>query len=72
MELLLPTKSLIYETLIDFRDEPKIVMYGLIAGSSTFLYISGYGPVGIVVYTFLFYECLFRLLFLLWIAVHLL
>ena len=72
MELLLPTKSLIYETLIDFRDEPKIVMYGLIAGSSTFLYISGYGPIGIVVYTFLFLECLIRLLFLLWIATYLL
>jgi hypothetical protein len=72
MELLLLNKSLIYETIVDIREQPKIGLCALLAGTSTYLYVSGYGPVGIVMYTFFFYECLFRLLFLLWIATHLL
>jgi len=69
MELLLLNKSLIYETIVDFREQPKIVLCALISGTSTYLYVSGYGPVGIV-YTFFFYECLFRLIFLLWLATY--
>ena len=70
MELLLLNKSLIYETLVDYRDKPKIVLCALLTGTTTYLYVSGYGPVGIVLYTFFFYECLFRLIFLLWLATY--
>jgi len=69
MDSLLPV-SLAYESLIDIRKGPKIVLACVVTTSGTLLYFLGYGAIEIIVYSFVTYELLIRFLFLLWIVLN--
>jgi len=58
---ILPT-SYIYYTLVDYNDRPKIALSALMSGVYTMLYCNGYGLVGSLVYTFIFFELVMRVL----------
>ena len=69
MDSLIPV-SLAYESIIDIRNGPKIVLACIVTTSGILLYFSGYGPIEIILLSFLTYELLLRFLFLLWIVLN--
>ena len=69
MDSIIPV-SLAYESLIDIRKGPKIVLVCVVTTSGTLLYFLGCGPIEIIVYSFVTYELFIRFLFLLWILLN--
>ena len=67
MDLLIPT-SLVYDAIYDPRREPKIMLGVIVTASGTIFYVYGFGPVEIIIYSLLSYECLVRALFYVWVA----
>lgn len=62
--------SLVYDAIKDPREGPKIMLGVVVTASGTILYVYGFGPVEIIVYSFLSYECLLRAVFYVWMAYH--
>jgi len=69
MDSIIPV-SLAYESLIDIRKGPKIVLACVVTTSGTVFYYIGCGPIEIFLYSFVTYELLIRFLFLLWILLN--
>jgi len=63
-------RSLVYETIIDYRTSPKVFLSVVMTGTGTLFFLYGFGVGETVLYTFLAYEFLIRFLFMLWILVY--
>ena len=63
-------RSLVYETLIDYRTSPKVFLCVVMTGTSTVLFLHGHGVGETALYTFLAYEFLIRAVFVLWVFLY--
>ena len=63
-------RSLVYETLVDYRTPPKVFLCVVMSGTGAVFFLYGFGVGETVLYTFLAYEFTIRFLFMLWILVY--